>query len=61
MAMTYGSIDKSKDKRDKLELIISNLATVLGLLLARDGNVYEKNKVEQLLKDSIQIAQELKG
>jgi len=59
--MTYGSIDKSKDKRDKLELIISNLTTVLGLFLASDKNVYEKNKIEQLLRDSIHTAQSLKG
>ena len=60
MAMTYGSIDKSKDKRDKLELIISNVATILGLLQASE-DFYEKNKVEQLLQDSLKIAQELKG
>ena len=37
MAMTYGSIDKPKDRRDKLSnrvQLISNLATVLGLLQA---------------------------
>ena len=60
MAMTYGSIDKSKNKRDKLELIISNVATILGLLQASE-DFYEKNKVEQLLQDSLKIAQELKG
>ena len=60
MAMTYGSIDKSKNKRDKLELIISNVATILGLLQASE-DFYEKNKVEQLLQDSLKIAQSLKG
>ena len=56
--MTYGSIDKSKDRRNDLELIISNLATVLGFL---QDPYFEKNKVEQLLQDSLKIAQELKG
>ena len=63
MAMTYGSIDKPKDKRDKLSnrvQLISNLATVLGLLQASE-DFYEKNKVEQLLQDSLKIAQSLKG
>ena len=63
MAMTYGSIDKPKDRRDKLSnrvQLISNLATVLGLLQASE-DFYEKNKVEQLLQDSLKIAQELKG
>ena len=63
MAMTYGSIDKPKDRRDKLSnrvQLISNLATVLGLLQASE-DFYEKNKVEQLLQDSLKIAQSLKG
>ena len=63
MAMTYGSIDKPKDRRDKLSnrvQLISNLATVLGLLQASE-DFYEKNKVEQLLQDSLKITQSLKG
>ena len=63
MAMTYGSIDKPKDRRDKLSnrvQLISNLATVLGLLQASE-DFYEKNKVEHLLQDSLKIAQSLKG
>ena len=63
MAMTYGSIDKPKDRRDKLSnrvQLISNLATVLWLLQASE-DFYEKNKVEQLLQDSLKIAQSLKG
>ena len=69
MAMTYGklgwhlSIDRPKDKRDKLSnraQLMSNLATVLGLLQASE-DFYEKNKVEQLLQDSLIIAQSLKG
>ena len=63
MAMTYGSIDKPKDRRGKLSnrvQLISNLATVLGLLQASE-DFYEKNKVEQLLQDSLKIAQSLKG
>ena len=60
MAMMYGDIDKSREKRNKLELIITNLTTVLGLLQASD-NIYERNTVEQFLKDSLKTAQELKG
>ena len=60
MVMTYGDIDKSKEKRNKLDLIITNLTTVLGLLQASD-DIYERNTVEQFLKDSLKTAQELKG
>jgi len=60
MVMMYGNIDKSKDKRDDLNLIITNLTTVLGLLQASD-DIYERNTVEQFLKDSLETAQKLKG
>ena len=60
MAMMYGDIDKSKEKRNDLNLIITNLTTVLGLLQASD-DIYERNTVEQLIKDSLKTAQELKG
>jgi len=60
MVMMYGNIDKSKENRNKLELIITNLTTVLGLLQASD-DIYERNTVEQILKDSLKNAQELKG
>ena len=54
MAMMYGDIDKSKEKRNKLDLIITNLTTVLGLLQASD-DIYERNTVEQFLKSSFEI------
>ena len=60
MAMMYGDIDKSKEKRNDLNLIITNLTTVLGLLQASD-DIYERNTVEQFIKDSLKTAQELKG
>ncbi len=60
MAMMYGDIDKSREKRNDLNLIITNLTTVLGLLQASD-DIYERNTVEQFLKDSLETAQKLKG
>jgi len=60
MVMMYGDIDKSKEKRDDLNRIITNLTTVLGLLQASD-DIYERNTVEQFLKDSLETAQKLKG
>ena len=60
MAMMYGDIDKSRERRNDLNLIITNLTTVLGLLQASD-DIYERNTVEQFLKDSLKTAQELKG
>ena len=60
MVMMYGNIDKSKDKRDDLNLIITNLTTVLGLLQASD-DIYERNTVEQFIKDALKSAQKLKG
>ena len=60
MVMMYGNIDKSKENRNKLELIITNLTTVLGLRQASD-DIYERNTVEQFIKDALKSAQKLKG
>ena len=60
MVMTYGDIDKSREKRNDLNRIITNLTTVLGLLQVSD-DIYERNTVEQFLKDSLETAQKLKG
>ena len=60
MAMMYGDIDKSKQRRDDLDRIITNLTTVLVFLEASD-DVYEKSAVEQFVKESLEIAQKLKG
>ena len=60
MAMMYGDIDKSRERRNHINLIITNLTTVLGLLQASD-DIYERNTVEQFLKDSLETAQKLKG
>ena len=58
--MMYGDIDKSRERRNHINLIITNLTTVLGLLQASD-DIYERNTVEQFLKDSLETAQKLKG
>ena len=60
MAMMYGDIDKSREKRNDLNRIITNLTTVLGLLQASD-DIYERNTVEQFIKDALKSAQKLKG
>ena len=60
MVMMYGNIDKSKEKHNKLELIITNLTTVLGLLQASE-DIFKSITVEQFIKDSLKTAQELKG
>ncbi len=60
MAMMYGDIDKSREKRDDLNRIITNLTTVLGLLQASD-DIYERNTVEKLVEDSLKSALKLKG
>ena len=60
MAMMYGDIDKSREKRNDLNLIITNLTKVLGLLQASD-DIYERNTVEKLIEDSLKSALKLKG
>ena len=60
MAMMYGDIDKSRERRNHINLIITNLTTVLGLLQASD-DIYERNTVEKLVKDSLKSALKLKG
>ena len=60
MAMMYGDIDKSRERRNHINLIITNLTTVLGLLQASD-DIYERNTVEKLIEDSLKSALKLKG
>mgnify|MGYP000326546091 CR=1 FL=1 len=60
MAMMYGDIDKSREKRNDLNLIITNLTKVLGFLQASE-DIYERNTVEKLVEDSLKSALKLKG
>ena len=62
MAMMYGDIDKSREKRNDLNLIITNLTKVIAAwdtlnLMGED----DKDALEELVKDSLKTAQELKG
>ena len=56
MAMMYGDIDKSKEKRNKLELIITNLTKVIGLT-----DFAGMEEIEELVKDSLKSALKIKG
>lgn len=56
MAMTYGSIDKSKERHNDLNLIITNLTQVLGLT-----DFAGMEETEKLIKDSLKSALKLKG
>ena len=62
MVMMYGNIDKSKDKRDDLNLIITNLTKVIAAwdtlnLMGED----DKDALEELVKDSLKSALKIKG
>ena len=56
MVMMYGSIDKSKERRDDLNLIITNLTKVIGLT-----DFAGMEEIEKLVKDSLKSALKLKG
>ena len=56
MVMMYGNIDKSKEKRDDLNLIITNLTKVIGLT-----DFAGMEEIEKLVKDSLKSALKLKG
>ena len=62
MVMMYGSIDKSKERRDDLNLIIKNLTKVTtewyGLNLMGED---DKDSLEKLIKDALDSALKLKG
>ena len=62
MVMMYGNIDKSKDKRDDLNLIIKNLKTVTAEwdnlnLIGED----DKDSLKKLVQDALDSALKLKG
>ena len=56
MAMMYGDIDKSREKRNHINLIITNLTKVIGLT-----DYTEAEEIEKLTKDSLKSALKLKG
>ena len=56
MVMMYGNIDKSKERRDDLNLIITNLTKVIGLT-----DFAGMEEIEKLVKDSLKSALKLKG
>ena len=62
MAMMYGDIDKSREKRNDLNLIITNLTKVIAAwdtlnLMGED----DKDALEELIKDSLKSALKIKG
>ena len=56
MAMMYGDIDKSRERRNDLNLIITNLTKVIGLT-----DYTGAEEIEKLTKDSLKSALKLKG
>ena len=56
MAMMYGDIDKSREKRNDLNLIITNLTKVIGLI-----DFAGMEETEKLVKDSLKSALKIKG
>ena len=58
MAMMYGNIDKSKEKRDDLSLIVKNLTKVT---TEWDTGVYSDDDLEKFIKDALDSALKLKG
>ena len=62
MAMMYGDIDKSREKRNDLNLIITNLKTVTAEwdnlnLIGED----DKDSLKKLVQDALDSALKLKG
>ena len=62
MAMMYGDIDKSRQRRDDLNLIIKNLKTVTAEwdnlnLIGED----DKDSLKKLVQDALNSALKLKG
>ena len=67
MAMMYGDIDKSREKRNDLNLIIKNLTKVIDGWGVLDLSTYkymgeaDKDLLEKLIKDALDSALKLKG
>ena len=69
MVMTYGDIDKSKERRNDLNLIITNLTKVtaawdtlnLKMKMIDPTSGEDTQPLEKLIKDSLKSALKLKG
>ena len=65
MVMMYGDIDKSREKRNDLNLIITNLTKVIGLTEYTGGKHNAPyglaEEIEILIKDSLKSALKIKG
>ena len=62
MVMTYGDIDKSKERHNHINLIVKNLTTVTTEwdtlnLMGED----DKDSLEKLIQDALDSALKLKG
>ena len=62
MAMMYGNIDKSRERRNHINLIVKKLTTVttewdLLPLMGED----DKDSLEKLVQDALESALQLKG
>ena len=58
MAMMYGDIDKSRQRRNHINLIVKNLTKVT---TEWDTGVYSDDDLEKLIKDALDSALKLKG
>ena len=68
MAMTYGSIDKSKDRRNNLDHLVKQLEELINIAKdvtnctnELDQRYTNLENIEQLAKDSLKTARKLKG
>ena len=62
MAMMYGNIDKSRERRNHINLIVKNLTKVITEwdLLPLMGED-DKDSLEKLVQDALESALKLKG
>ena len=58
MAMMYGDIDKSRERRNHINLIVKNLTKVT---TEWDTGVYSDDDLEKFIKDALDSALKLKG
>ena len=58
MVMTYGDIDKSKERRNDLDIIVTNLTKVLD---ETDWSWNKRDDLEKLVKEAFNSALKLKG
>ena len=64
MVMTYGDIDKSKERRNHINLIVKNLTEVIEVAPWEDLHLIGEDDREELGKlviEALETAQKLKG